>query len=127
MVEQLDKKEQRVYRSDMIRQRINRALSEMLSERGWPESVRGVAEREWCEFAVRQVQNEPSLTKIWAGKTFRERVHGAQSSLEVLMKERAQFRNRKGKLVDAEGNLDWVLDCWEYALEQWDSRQMTLS
>lgn len=117
----------RIDRSDEVRSRINVVLSEILSERGWPDSVRGVAEREWCEFAVRIVRLNPALPRIWAGRSFNQQVHGAESSLHVLMKERAQFRNRKGRMVDAQGNLPWVLDCWEYALEQWENgRQMRL-
>jgi hypothetical protein len=120
-----EKKQARIERSDEVRRRINVALSEILSDRDWPESVRPIAEKEWCELAVRAVR-EQRLPKMWAGSFFREQVHGAMSSLEVLMRERAQFRNRKGKLVDAEGNLDWVLDCWEVALEAWDNRQLRL-
>lgn len=121
MTEQQD----RVERSDEMRRRINVVISEILSEEGWPESIRGYAEKKFCEFAVRAAR-DAGLPKIWAGATFAEQAHGAESSLQVLMKDRAQFRNRKGRLVDAEGNLGWVLDCWEAALEAWDSRQLTL-
>lgn len=121
-----ERKQARIERSDSVRRRINVALSEILSERDWPESVRPVAEKEWCEFAVRTVRAQ-RLPKMWAGSFFNQQVHGAMSSLEVLMRERAEFRDRKGRLRQADGNLEWVLDCWEAALEAWDRRQLTLS
>lgn len=119
---ELTNEQQRLYRSAEARKRINRALSEILTEHGWPDSIRGYAEERFAEFAVRVV-TEKRLPRIWAGKTHAARVRGALSSLQVLMGERKQFRTRQGKLRDAQGNVNWVLDCWEAALDEWEHRR----
>jgi len=109
----------RVARSDKLRPKIEEVIEGIIEDEGWPQSLRPKAMEVFADHAVR-VCLEARLPKVWAGDTFAIRRQGAMSSLRVLLRERAQFRTRKGKLVDAEGNLDWVLDCWEVALHEWD-------
>lgn len=126
VIEDPDKRAARIRRSDALRPRIEAVIQGIIEEEGWPQSLRPKAIEQFADHAVR-VCLEARLPKVWAGDTFAIRRRGAVSSLLVLLRERAQFRTRKGRLVDAEGNLDWVLDCWEVALDAWDGpRQMRL-
>jgi hypothetical protein len=120
--------EQRVERSGKIRERITEVIDQIMEENGWPESVRRKAEDEFATEAVRAVgRRQQDLPKIWAGKTFSERRAGAISSLQVLLGHHAPFRTQKGRLQEAKGNADWVLDCWDVALEEWEGqRQLRL-
>lgn len=117
----------RIERSDAIRERINAAVDAILADNGWPESVRRKAEDEFAGHAARVCAPSAYGGKTWAGKQHRERKRGAISSMQVLLGEHAPFRNRAGRLQGAKGNLDWVLDCWEHALTEWEGpRQMRL-
>lgn len=120
--------EQRLERSGKIRARIEEVIDTILEENGWPDSVRRKAEDEFATEAVRAVgRRQQDLPKIWAGKTFSARRAGAISSLQVLLGNHAQFRDEHGRLQEAKGNLTWVLDCWEVALEEWEGqRQLRL-
>jgi hypothetical protein len=120
--------ERRIARSDEIRQRILDVIDEIMVTEGWPPSVCRKAEDQFAEEAVRAcLRRSQDLPKIWAGETFAERRRGAISSLQVLLGNHAPFRNKRGRLQEAKGNADWVLDCWEVALAEWEgSRQMRL-
>lgn len=121
-------KERRIARSQAVRLRILDVIDEIMVENSWPPSVRRKAEDEFATEAVRACQRRnQDLPKIWAGDTFAERRRGAISSLQVLLGNHAPFRNKRGRLQEAKGNADWVLDCWEIALAEWEgSRQMRL-
>lgn len=121
--------EQRIERSGKLRQRIEAVIDQIMAENDWPESVRRKAEDEFATEAVRAVgRRSHELEKIWAGRTFSERRAGAVSSLQVLLGHHAPFRTQKGRLQEAKGNADWVLDCWEVALEEWEGqRQLRLT
>lgn len=121
--------ERRIERSNKIKARIDEVIDALLEERGWPQSVRRKAEDEFATEALRAcLRRSQDLPKIWAGESFRERRNGAISSLQVLMGNHAPFRNPKGRLQPAQGNAEWVLDCWEVALEEWEgARQLRLT
>lgn len=118
----------RIERSRTIRERIEVVVQEILAEEGWPQSVRRKAEDMFAAEAVRTCEKHSrELQKIWSGTTFAERKRGAVSSLQVLLGNHAPFRTPKGRLQDAKGNADWVLDIWDLTLDEWEGpRQMRL-
>lgn len=118
----------RVERSQTIKDRVEAVIQEILEEEGWPQSVRRKAEDMFAEEAVRVCERHGrDLPKIWAGKTFHERRRGAISSLQVLLGNHAPFRNKRGRLQEAKGNADWVLDIWDLTLDEWEgARQLRL-
>lgn len=121
--------QRRLERSEKIKARIDEVIDALLAERAWPESVRRKAEDEFATEAVRAcLARSRDLPKIWAGENFNQRRAGAISSLQVLMGNHAPFRTPKGRLQEAKGNAEWVLDCWEVALEEWEgARQLRLT
>jgi hypothetical protein len=118
----------RIRRSNDIRSRINGVIDEIMAEHGWPESVRRKAEDEFATEIVRIMENSGrDLGKWWAGDTFAKRRRGAISSLQVLLGNHRPFRNKSGRLQDAKGNADWVLDIWEIGLAEYEGqRQLKL-
>lgn len=118
----------RVQRSNEIRDRIRPVIDEILAENGWPESVRRKAEDEFATEVVRIMEKSGrDLGKWWAGDTFAKRRRGAISSLQVLLGNHRPFRAKSGRLQEAKGNAEWVLDIWEVGLGEWEGqRQMRL-
>lgn len=118
----------RVERSNEIRDRIVPVINTILAENGWPESVRRKAEDEFATEVVRIMEKSGrDLGKWWAGDTFAKRRRGAISSLQVLLGNHRPFRGKSGRLQEAKGNADWVLDIWEVGLEEWEGqRQLRL-
>lgn len=123
-----DAEQRRVQRSEEIRDRIRPVIYEILRENDWPESVRRKAEDEFATEVVRALMRSGrNLEKWWAGDTFAERRRGAISSLQVLLGNHKPFRNKQGRLQEAQGNADWVLDLWEVGLAEWEGqRQLRL-
>lgn len=118
----------RIERSKEIRARIVTVVDQILDDNGWPESVRRKAEDEFATEVVRIMERDgKQLEKWWAGDTFAQRRRGAISSLQVLLGNHKPFRNQRGRLQDAKGNVDWVLDIWEVGLAEWEGqRQLRL-
>ena len=118
----------RVRRSNEIRARINEVIDGVMAENGWPESVRRKAEDEFATEVVRIMEaSGKDLGKWWAGKTFADRRRGAISSLQVLLGHHKPFRMPNGRLQEAKGNAEWVLDIWERGLAEWEGqRQLRL-
>lgn len=121
-------KERRIRRSNEIRDRIIGVIDAIMEHEDWPPSVRRKAEDQFATEALRAcLRHSRELPKIWAGKTFNQQRRGAISSLQVLLGNHAPFRDQHGRLQDAKGNAEFVLDCWEIALAEWDgNRQLRL-
>lgn len=122
-------KARRIARSDEIRQRILDVIDQIMVDEGWPPSVRRKAEDMFAEEAARICKKRHlELSKVWGdGSDYRTMRRGAISSLQVLLGHHVPFRNKRGRLQDAKGNADWVLDCWEIALAEWEgARQLRL-